>query len=271
MNAYATVAMVKDAMRRTAATDTGDDVEIARINERVARGLDRQIGRHFYTYTGSRYYQGTTGKRLWLADDVLSISALLVDDDGDNVPETAYTENTDFILWPYNAAAKNEPYRALELLPDATGAWPVMSRGVKVTGVFGFSDDTELVGLTGTLSDASDTSLTTSASAASLVGVGDTLVIENEQLEVTAVVTTTVTVVRGINGTTAVGHTAAAISRRRYPADIEEIAVLDAVRLLREGQTGAGGYAGAAEFGGYQFSASYPRISEVIRTYRIGW
>lgn len=266
--------MVKSALNRLAVDDRRDDVEIARVNERVARGIDTKLGgRHFYSWNGTRYFDGCSvvGSRLYLADDLLSVTQVLVDADNDGTPETAYVANTDFAFWPYSAPAKGQPYRALELLQGASGSWFAGTKALGITGVFGYSNETEATGLTGTLTDETDTSLVATDTAEGVISVGDTLVQGTEQMDVTAVLGTTVTVVRGINGTTAAAHSAVAIYRRRYPRDIEEIAVLDACRLLREGQTGAGGAAGSSEFGGYQYSMSYPRIAEVINSYRIGW
>ena len=66
-----------------------------------------------------------------------------------------------------------------------------------------------------------------------------TLLIESEQMYVSAVATGTATVVRGVNGTTAATHSAAAVSVAKYPACVERACVTLAISgLSREGKAG---------------------------------
>ena len=155
---------------------------------------------------------------LWLANDLLSISALTVDTGGDGTYEVTMVADDDYHLWP-----DSPPYRRIDLnLNGQLIGWPQIRRGVKVVGTWGYSAETEATGLTGTLDSTTDTTLTASADATLLIEAGDTLITESEQLYVSQVADTVVTVQRAINGTTAAAHAATALYVRRYPRDIEK-------------------------------------------------
>jgi len=72
-------------------------------------------------------------------------------------------------------------------------------------------------GFTGTLADASDTSMVTDSDASGTLNIGEVVLIESEHVRISAISGTTVTVSRGHNGTTAAAHTAAAIKRLLVP------------------------------------------------------
>lgn len=277
-NNYCRLSHVKSDQAGTTGTTALDDTYVRQVDQ-VSREFERECGgRKFYSYTGTRYFAGgtRTGRKLWLPDDLLSVSALVVDDNADDVYELTLAANTDYWLSPADASQRGEPYMALELNPNGTQLyrWPTAPRAVKVTGVWGYSAETEDTGLTGTLSDATDTSLTASATAANLIYPGDTLVIESEQVYVTAVVTTTITVTRGVNGTTAAAHTTKALLVRRYPRDIEMVVAERVVGLRWDAQ---GGYAtGVTLMGDSQEAAgrttgrgSFARWRDAVKAYRL--
>lgn len=272
MNLYCQTAHVRAGLGKQA-SDTGDDDLIVRLAEQVARNADLVIGGTFFSVTATRIFDtwpDSDNRRIqWLPEPVLTISAAAVDLDGDGVFETSLSGS--YRLRPYNEAAKF----AIELLTNASalGTWPNLSGGLQLTGVFGWSNETEDTGLVvpaGNLT-AGATSVTT-AGATTGISVGETLVIGSEQIYVSAnsTSTKTLTIVRGINGTTAAAHTSGdIIYRRRYPREIEEIAILDTVRLYREVRTGASGIVADPSMGGYSFGSTYPRIKEVLAQYRI--
>ncbi|MGI8423581.1 MAG: hypothetical protein ACR2NO_05640 [Chloroflexota bacterium] len=244
-------------------TGTTFDAALLRLIERVSRAFDSVCQRHFYSFAGTRYYPPSGADQLRL-DDLISATSIKVDQSGLGTFATVLAAETDYWLWPYNRQS-HEPARRVDLNPYSTvlGAFSSTGRGVQVVGVFGYSQETEDSGLTGTLDSASDTTITANNDAAATIYAGDTLLIESEQVHVASVVTTTVTVVRGLNGTVAVAHTAKPLLIRRYPRDLEEATVLQVMRLWRQQQTGGADAFGAD--GGMGFSTLYPVIRDLLQ------
>ena len=140
-NLYLTVAEFKG--RLDSVSTTWNDTEstaLERILESVSRNIDRFCGRHFYkTATAtSRYFTAEDGAYLCV-DDLVSIdtSGLTTDEDGDRTYETTWA-TTDYDLWPFNAAAMNEPYTELRVAPQGANSFPTVAKGVKVTGCWGW-------------------------------------------------------------------------------------------------------------------------------------
>lgn len=196
-----------------------------RAIEAASREVDHYCNRRFYSEVATRYFDGNGRDTLRLSPvpgeaDLLSVTALTVDENDDGTYETTLVAGTDYRLLPVNSMRKD----AIQLLTRGTqlGTWPRGQDAVKVVGKWGYSEDTDSIGITGTVADTSTTTLTGSGSATGLVFPGDTLIIGSEQMYVSAVAGTAITVTRGVNGTTAAAHAGAAIYVRRYPADIEE-------------------------------------------------
>lgn len=222
---------------------------------------------------GSRRFGSTRAprpRRLYLTDDLISVTSIAIDQNFDGVYETTLLAS-DYNLWPYNAA----PYRAIDLTLTGTVVyWPNFPRSVQVAGTWGYSNETEDTGLTGTLSDTSDTTITASANASSAIYPGDTLVIESEQVYVSAVSGTTVTVTRAVNGTTAAAHSAKSLLVRRYPRDVEMAVAERVVGLRWDSQ---GGYSGMASLAGDMsgggsnatIRASYARWRRAVERYSL--
>jgi len=218
------------------------DVEMVRVLERVSRDVDRLTGgRHFYALTATRYFDGNGWVRLYVGD-LIAITTLKADEDGDYAYEDTLVANTDYWLWPDNPLA-NTPYRAIELNPNSAvlTTWPLGRRRVQVVGSWGFSAEWEATGAT-VQNDPSlalaATTLTTIANHG--IEVGDMLLIETEQVSVTAVVSgnaTQLTIARAQNGTTDAAHLKnVSISRRRYPRILEDRVIRLANHLLWNGQ-----------------------------------
>lgn len=263
MNLYARLADVKDDVN---ISGTARDAEIVRLIERVSRAVDDYTNREFYSQVATRYYNvpALAVSELWLWDDLLSVTTLKVDQDGDGVYETTLTTD-DYWLWPDNETPKVR----IDLRPDgALGSWPTGRRRVEVAGMFGYSNETELT--TTTLAeelDASETGVDVADGTA--VSAGETIVVDSEQMKITAIATNTLTVVRGINGTTAATHSnGVAVYRRRYARPVEEAVTLQVVRFAREHQTGASGQQGGNDIGGYVFGSLYPAIRDLLTPYK---
>lgn len=222
-NAYATLADIKNELGETS-TDATRDAILMGLMEDMSRKIDSALrGRHFYVRSATKYFDVMDPCNV-LIDDCLSISALTSDSEGDGTFDgTTYTQGDagDYLLWPDDSWPKLKLTRAA----NPTYSFCYGKRYLKAVGLWGYGDGESATpyrssGLTGTLSDATDTSLTASVDADEVIKTGHTLLIESEQVYVTAVSGTTITVERGINGTTAAAHTAATLYIYKYPRPV---------------------------------------------------
>lgn len=135
VNGYTTLATLKS---RISISDETDDTELERIVTAVSRAIDDYCGRRFYAAAETRYYTAQHSDRL-MVDDLLSITTLSTDDDGDRNYENNWAE-TDYYLYPDNAALDGQPYWRIDVDGDnGDYTFPVgVRRGVKVVGSFGF-------------------------------------------------------------------------------------------------------------------------------------
>jgi hypothetical protein len=78
---------------------------------------------------------------LCVVDDLLSLTTLKTDEDGDRTFERTWTSD-DYELWPYNAATDGIPYTAIERSQLGSLTFPTDFRSVEVTGSIGYSSTT---------------------------------------------------------------------------------------------------------------------------------
>lgn len=265
MNSYASLGALKAELGKT---NTDDDAVLLRLLVDASREADRRVpGRVFYATTATRYYAGGGRRRLVIHDDLVSVTTLKVDANFDDTYELTLVASTDYFLAPYNRLS-DEPATAIDLNPNSTqlGVWPVGPRAVEIVGVFGYSAETEASGTLGAaITDAAATSVTMTASHG-LTG-GETIYIGSEQLYVSSVSTNTLTVVRGVNGTTAATHSnSAAVTRRRYHRNAERAVIVRAADMWR------GVQAGYSQVGdgtiGYSGNVPYAQFTGLLRPLR---
>jgi len=136
-NGYATLAALK---ARLSLTDSDDDSLAESVINAVSRLIDRYCKRRFYTTSAdeTRHYTATDPGVFFSPDDILSVTTLKTDDDGDGTHETTWTANMDYLLWPYNATLDGAPYTQIKVSPTATKAFPLKDRGVQIAGMFGY-------------------------------------------------------------------------------------------------------------------------------------
>jgi hypothetical protein len=142
VNGYTTLALLK-ARLDIATADTGDDSILEAIVTAVSRQIDDYCRRRFYAVSETRYFMARRHDRI-LVDDLLSVSALLTDEDGDRTYETTWAV-TDYDLAPDNAQLESQPrpYWEIRATPDGDYCFPVgIPRGIKITGSWGFSATT---------------------------------------------------------------------------------------------------------------------------------
>lgn len=142
---YCTVAELKTHLR---VTDSDDDTPLAISVTAASRAVDHACNRQFgsssaiaryYTYGGGCLDPGMWTRQYLEIDDLMSTTSLVVkvDDDDDGTFETTLTINTDFRLYPWNAAANGRPWTSLVLAADVT--FPTTPRAVEITGLWGWT------------------------------------------------------------------------------------------------------------------------------------
>ena len=185
-NWYATRESVKRAVR---SNGSENDEAIDRLIEAASRDVDNMTHRWFIPRTQTRLFKwpGTygLGDILWMDADLISVTALKTKAQ-DSSPTTI--SSSDYFLEPVNNAP---PYNRIEIDISSSASFEsgdTSQRSISVEGSWGFSADTVSVGTvaSGLDSDATVTTMVTSnGSLTSGVNVGDTLLIESEQVFVT--------------------------------------------------------------------------------------
>lgn len=150
---YCTASELKVFMR---INDTADDTAIGLAITSASRAIDQVTGRAGFGQDDpavARYYSVNPdgschrnrndpfyGRHTVDPDaDISSVTGLTVKTDGDDdgTFETTLTINTDFRLWPYNAAADSRPWERIVL--TAGGSFPTALRTIEVTAKWGWS------------------------------------------------------------------------------------------------------------------------------------
>lgn len=113
----------------------------------ASRLIDREVGgwaNYFYPTTAdeTRYYDGNGEEEIYV-DPIVSLTSVYVSEGGGRASSdyTAWTQDTDFYIMPYNYSALDVPIQALVIDNDAgsKGTWGTVRKGIKITGVFGYS------------------------------------------------------------------------------------------------------------------------------------
>lgn len=137
VNGYADLAALK-ARLRLAVNDTLNDERLESSLLAASRTIDQWAGRRFYAVSETRLYGAVTPWRLLLPDDLLSITALKVDVDGDRTHETTLV-GSDYYLLPGNAPLDGRPYTEIEIDPmNGSRCFPRWREGVQIAGNFGY-------------------------------------------------------------------------------------------------------------------------------------
>jgi hypothetical protein len=146
--------------------------------------------------------------------------------------QTARTSSTvltegignDFLLEPYNRSPKT----LLKLEEDTTDSLFGGQQTLTILGEWGWQTDKISLSTVDAIGSTSATAVSVASGSGTYVG--DTIVVDTEQLYVSAVSGNNLTVIRGVNGTTAATHSGgAAYSKWKYPDDVTQ-AALDIAR-----------------------------------------
>jgi hypothetical protein len=135
VNGYCTLTDVK-AVDRLKISDPDSDGILEQVIEAASRVIDRDRGRHFYSLAATRYFTAEFSDLL-IVPDLLSVTSLATDG-GLRDYATAWSA-TDYDLEPYNAAGAGEPYTRLTTAPNGVRSFPLLRRGVKIVGAWGYA------------------------------------------------------------------------------------------------------------------------------------
>ena len=138
---------VEELKSRLGITDSQDDFELGLAAAGASRAIDEITGRYFWLGPDTRTYVPESISRQTL-DDLVSVTSLNVDRDGDGTFEETWVQGTDYALevapGKYNTAAKGElwPYTAAVVITGGklfpyVWMWSHLDR-IQVTGVFGW-------------------------------------------------------------------------------------------------------------------------------------
>lgn len=94
----------------------------------------------FYNQMGMITYSATRPPRI-LVDDLLTVTSIATDEDGDRVYELSWAA-TDYDLYPANNPADGLPYWEIRTAINGTHRFPFTPLGIQITGSWGFSATT---------------------------------------------------------------------------------------------------------------------------------
>lgn len=131
---YATLAQVKARLSRN---DDRDDATITALITSSSRSVEHLTNRRFDQTTETRYFT-PTGSWYTEIDDLVSVTSIATDIDGDRTYSETWSA-TDYELEPSNAAGVAAmPYTTLQIAPKGTRSFPVLRRGLRIVGVWGW-------------------------------------------------------------------------------------------------------------------------------------
>lgn len=229
---YVDLGTLKAAMGETTASS---DASLLAAAEDASRYIDSECGgRRFYTVSATRYYTARCADHIDV-EDLLSVTTLKTDSDGDRVYETVWSA-TDYDL---SAGGDYNLYPRWRISRSPYGSYylPAYARGIEIAGVWGYGDGESAspwraTGVTITVATPTGTTLTASSSSTGCAP-GMTLLVGTEQVYVTAVSGSTLTAERGVNGTTAAAHVADAVSIATYPRGVVRATLMIAEQMSR--------------------------------------
>ena len=229
-------------------TGTANDDRLLGLAEAASSTIDRWCNRHFYARKATMRFDGS-GEAMLRVPDLVSVESggVRTYDGSSGVPSTVW-DAEDYRLLPFNAdpAAGNpnsRPYtRLLATSEGGRSCFPYGRGNVEVSGLWGWWQYLRRVSqVVDAAADMDASTLTLSAlqTGRAQIAAGHTLLIGDEQVYVRARDGETLTVERGVNGTTA-----GAISEDSpidiyvYPAPVSEAALLIAARLWQGARGG---------------------------------
>jgi len=277
MNSYGNLTTLKSEAYLQISAVASYDTQLRQLLEHASRLIDKYCDRFFYCLESStaspRYYSGASSN-FFLPDDILSITTLKTDEDGDGTFENTLVENTDFFLYPLNTFPK---IRA-EINPNGSygGFASGTKRGVEIVGVFGYGDGksaTPYYLSNDTVQDALGMTInqtTVTVTAGTNFAEGQTIRIQLEQCYITSIAANTLTIIRAINGTVAATHAnAIPIYIYEYPMPIVQACLVTCMRAFKRSSSAFQDIVGSPETGQQMiYKGIDPDVRSIISQYR---
>lgn len=259
MNCYCSIADLKSAL---AITSTTDDTVMRKMIDSASRMIDKYCGRSFAVKSETRYFDAAPA-RLWI-NDLLSITTLKTDEDGDLDYDNTYA-TTDYILYPLNTY----PKIYIETSDDSDySGFGAGKKSVQIVGNWGYGDGISATPYlvdttTNEALDATETGV--DVTAATNLSAGQTILVESEQMFIESITTSTLTVIRGVNGTTAATHdTAKPLYIYQYPYDVwNACLILSAAIYQNRNKAGIS----SERLGDYSYSLDKAQASTICNDY----
>lgn len=126
-----------DQLKERLTISLGDDADDATLEQNIeaaSRAVDGLCGRFFYSATAQTKYYATDFPDMVEVDDLVSVTTLKTDEDGDRVYETTWSA-TDFELEP----SSGPPFTRIYITPTSSYAFPWGRRSIQVVGTFGWA------------------------------------------------------------------------------------------------------------------------------------
>lgn len=254
-NLYATAQEIKSIMPDALGMfNTDYDGLLLRLAEMISRYFDRRTKTTFYPLIATRYFNGDGSDQLWIPDLITLTSLYYSTDDG--ATYTALAESGNFHLT--RGLDLNDLRSANCLVLDPNGdrsTWPEGFRSVKLTGVWGFTEERATpcedsgIDLSADYTSGGTEITVSDLNADDLFGRGNVLQIGrlirlgSEYLEVRSLkpVENKAVVLGARNGSTAANHlTGVSVEVWRPPEPVKQAAIIQAVRQLERGLQGFG-------------------------------
>ena len=200
-------------------TATTWDAQLLAALDASSREIDSHCGRVFFASTAARYFDPHSAGACMI-DDCLSLSAVSTDSELDHTYDGETWAAGDWTLWPDNQFPKTE----IRTTPDGDYAFARYPRYLKLTGLWGYGDGLSATPWnvsTVTVTVATTTGTAVTVSSASVLEPGMTIRAGSEDMYISAVSATTLTCVRGVNGSTAAAQSAVTVYVHAYPAQIK--------------------------------------------------
>ena len=232
---------------------TTDETPVLRVLESASKRIDSYMGRSFGARTETHSFdlgQGalrddslvpngdmiefpdywttrlqSTGI-LGLDDWLITATTVTSYEGTDRTSRATLSEGigNDFLLMPYNTSPKSK----MKLVENTLKSLYAGQQTLTILGEWGWQNDTESISTIDAIGSTSTTTVTVTSGSTTYVG--DTILVGTEQMYVTNVDGNTLTVIRGVNGTTSATHSGGATYYRyKYPADVVQ-ACLDIAR-----------------------------------------
>jgi hypothetical protein len=223
-------------------THTYDIGEGALRNDRIFRGYGNEIN-DYPDYWSSKL----SGAGIILLGDWLTTATTVT-----AYGQTARTSSTvltegignDFLLEPYNRSPKT----LMKLEEDTTDSFYGGQQTLTILGEWGWQSDKVSLSTIDAINSTSTTSVPVAHGSGTYAG--DTIIVDSEQMYVSAVSGNNLTVIRAVNGTTAATHSdGVTYYKWKYPDDVTQAALDIARTYWRSRDAGLTNVIGTGEMG----------------------